>query len=298
MKCNNCGASLTSPTGGTLTICTFCKTYNGETALREEFLRRGEALYKDKKLLEALLSDFFAENPKLLKFLRLAVQDNIPLKIFELAKKNITEQKIQLASMVSYFAGEDINKARADEVVRILAFAAGLEEEVLEVLAVTDAKISSLHNPPTETNITFGGYIWRVLDVKEGRWLIITDNIIDQLRFDPRQNEWIKCELRIHLNGKFYDDSFKSHEKNRILSNNDTGDKIFLLSVGEAKKFFEDDDDRKATYKGDAVRWWLRSPCRYSLRAPIVDRDGNAGILGDYVTNGSGGVRPALWLNM
>lgn len=49
----------------------------GETALREEFVKRGESLYQDKRILGALVCDYFATDKKLLKILRLAVQEGI-----------------------------------------------------------------------------------------------------------------------------------------------------------------------------------------------------------------------------
>jgi hypothetical protein len=48
---------------------------------------------------------------------------------------------------------------------------------------------------------------------------------------------------------------------------------------------------------GSPSWWWLRSPAGISSAAAIVDDDGLVQVNGIFVF-GSGGVRPALWLNL
>lgn len=91
---------------------------------------------------------------------------------------------------------------------------------------------------------------------------------------------------------------------------NDTEDKVFLLSEKEADTLFSNDDERiaKATEyaeksgvyvnKEKAARWWLRSPGDDSDGAAVVYDDGWVIRFGDYVDDGSVGVRPALHLNL
>ena len=85
---------------------------------------------------------------------------------------------------------------------------------------------------------------------------------------------------------------------------NATTDKIFLLSITEAKKYFSSDDDRKALnstrYTGTYLSWWLRSPgdtyTDYDIyNAAYVKTDGSVSDYGYDVNYGSG-VRPALWV--
>ncbi|MCL1803933.1 MAG: DUF6273 domain-containing protein [Eubacteriaceae bacterium] len=107
--------------------------------------------------------------------------------------------------------------------------------------------------------IRFGGHDWRVLDVQNGRALLLSDKIIEK---KPYHNEyeyitWETCELRKYLNGEFYD-KFSEAEKSMItqttVANDDnlwfgisggnaTDDKIFLLSLEEADTYFGDSGD-------------------------------------------------------
>jgi hypothetical protein len=108
-----------------------------------------------------------------------------------------------------------------------------------------------------------------------------------------------------------------------------TTDKIFLLSLEEVDKYFGNSGDyankRRKDYKDGkfvtasdgwafsnnhnagrvanygsegACLWWLRSPGNYSLTAAYVYDDGRVYVRGGRVDYDSGGVRPALWLNL
>ncbi len=94
-------------------------------------------------------------------------------------------------------------------------------------------------------------------------------------------------------------------------------DKVFLLSITEAKKYFDSDEARRCaptayaiaqgawandSYKtadGDAVCWWwLRSPGTYQYDAACVGVGGAVYLLGDYVDLGDGCVRPTIWVSI
>jgi hypothetical protein len=78
-----------------------------------------------------------------------------------------------------------------------------------------------------------------------------------------------------------------------------TIDHIFLLSIDEAQTYFADNEARIARdAAGTASWWWLRSPGGGSGLAARVDGDGTLSVSGFSVGNDSGGVRPALWLNL
>ena len=110
----------------------------------------------------------------------------------------------------------------------------------------------------------------------------------------------------------------------------DTQDSIFLLSLEEVCKYFgdsrsklqnrgknqrywferkdENNSKRIARLQGKEWSWWwwLRSPGRVNVKAVyIFGTDGNIGIQGNNILKGNisdgkctGGVRPALWLNI
>ena len=106
---------------------------------------------------------------------------------------------------------------------------------------------------------SFGKYTWRVLEEKDGKMLIIADNIIEQRSYHCESAEitWEHSDMRKYLNSTFYK-SFKPDEQARILEteisdrdnpwtgtkcSNPTVDKIFLLSYDEVLKYFGDSGD-------------------------------------------------------
>jgi len=108
----------------------------------------------------------------------------------------------------------------------------------------------------------FGGLQWRILEVKDGTALIISEQIIARRAFHRRYIDitWEECSLRDYLNREFYNNKFTLEEKARILETRnsnppnpwygtkgcaDTIDKIFLLSIDEVVKYFGDSGDLK-----------------------------------------------------
>jgi hypothetical protein len=135
--------------------------------------------------------------------------------------------------------------------------------------------------------IPFGRYSWRVLDVVENRALIITEEIVEERRFDSSSNNWAGSEIRRYLNNEFYN-SFSADEKARIGGAND---KVFLLTKSEAVQYFSGDSDREL-----GAFWWLRSP-NSGINASTVSSNGSIKDK-DILVFSYGGVRPALWLKL
>ncbi len=176
--------------------------------------------------------------------------------------------------------------------------------------------------------------IWRVLAVESGRALLITDKLIDCVRYHETDTKvtWETCSLRRWMNSDFINKAFSSSEQMLIVTvtipnqksgifglkeGNSTSDKIFALSINEAKKYFHNDNDRKAAPTGYAKKqgcetsdnyslptgektgwWWLRSPGYDSCHAAIVKSNGNIYPDGSLVYLNVIAVRPALWLNL
>ena len=137
---------------------------------------------------------------------------------------------------------------------------------------------------------------------------------------------WETCTLRSWLNKDFYQSAFNATEKNKIqITNvknddnpeagtpggNDTEDKIFLLSIGEAQQYFSSNSERiccptqyakdkgcRTDNKG-ACSWVLRSPGVFRDFVSIVHADGNIYYFNDYsfAVKFNCGVRPALWIS-
>jgi len=182
--------------------------------------------------------------------------------------------------------------------------------------------------------IEFGGYEWRVLEVRDGNALILNENIIKRRAYnvDGYDTTWEYSSLRSYLNGEFYD-SFTQAERTRIVETrnanadnqwfgtaggSETADRIFLLSLEEVVQYFGDSgqlssrpsdnaiaiDDRFNSMRTAGERaghiswWWLRSPGHRSGSAANVGSGGTVNVMGFSVGTFSGGVRPAMWINL
>ena len=168
--------------------------------------------------------------------------------------------------------------------------------------------------------------MWRVLAVKNGRALLITDKLIDYVEYNEKfaHVTWETCTLRKWMNSDFISKAFSSSQQAQIatVSNQNpnnpkygtkggkaTQDRIFALSIDEAKKYFSSDADRKA-YTTDYAHekgydekdrsecWWLRSPGDNNYVAVYVRYDGGIYRDGSGVINFEVAVRPAFWLNL
>jgi len=108
--------------------------------------------------------------------------------------------------------------------------------------------------------IQFGSYEWRVLERKSDMALIITERLLMISHWHEKMEDihWEKCTLRAYLNGEFYN-SFSPTDKPRIVEvtnetpptcyaldgkkwqisgGGPTNDKVFLLSLDEALRYF------------------------------------------------------------
>jgi len=155
--------------------------------------------------------------------------------------------------------------------------------------SVVTEETEIIHSYSVGDIITFGDYDWRVLDVKDGKALIITEDIIEKRRFDSSSKKWDSCVLKEYLNNEFI------NKFNKAQINGD----IFLLSIDEVNKYFKNDKERIAKLEGEPYWWWLRSPGPIGANcAAYVCADGSVRVFGRCVDNDYGGVRPALWLKL
>lgn len=136
---------------------------------------------------------------------------------------------------------------------------------------------------------------WQVLKQEGNKALLISKFGLEECRFDEKTNVWADSEIRHWLNNEFLNSAFTEGEKVAILEtelqDEETTDKVFLLSREEAKTLFKCDEERRLN-----VWWWLRSPSRSQDLASGVYFDGS---LSRYDVNFDYGVaRPALWVNL
>ncbi|SDY51672.1 Ribosomal protein L7/L12 C-terminal domain-containing protein [Ruminococcaceae bacterium YAD3003] len=150
---------------------------------------------------------------------------------------------------------------------------------------------------------------WKVLE-RQGRMaLVITTDIVcnKQYHSDETNITWSECTLRKWLNSDFISECFTQVERDIIvpweLNNDDnpkfktpggvrTTDKVFLLSIDEARTLFADDQERALGF------WWLRSSGVDSTFAATVVRTGEVNPHGLCINSTSIGVRPALWIDL
>jgi hypothetical protein len=168
---------------------------------------------------------------------------------------------------------------------------------------------------------------WRVLEKDaDGNMLVVSRYALDCRRYHDSvgQVTWENCDLRKWLNSEFYSTAFNKTQKKKIkattienrdnadyntFGGNDTKDKVFLLSIDEAKTYLPSTVDRVclatnyAESQGTQLegvtktcRWWLRSPGSTLYSASYVKIDGFILQLGTPVSIEKLSVRPAMWV--
>ena len=135
---------------------------------------------------------------------------------------------------------------------------------------------------------------WIVLDVQDGKSLLISKNCLESAAFHQTNSKvtWESCSLRKWLNDNFWCDAFSKSEQGLVqtttvdndktqrdsdwntIGEPDTRDKVFLLSYAETATLFDTDMDRVCQLSDYAAAhekkwennnndrkcwWWLRS---------------------------------------
>ena len=170
---------------------------------------------------------------------------------------------------------------------------------------------------------------WLVLKNDGSKALLISKYALDcqQYNTSDRNVTWETCTLRKWLNGSFINSAFSVDEQKQILSTtvtpdystdpgNNTKDRVFLLSIAEAEKYFGSDSTRQCQgtvycYAQGAYKarngncwWWLRSLSsphsfnfdnRYAFYVFSHGKVSREGSSADYDRIA---VRPALWINL
>lgn len=177
---------------------------------------------------------------------------------------------------------------------------------------------------------------WIILDKTDDSMLIISKYALDQVKFNETLEDvtWENCTLRTWLNEEFLNMAFTADEQTRILDTaviaednpthgtdggNDTVDKLFLLSISEAKKYFDSDAERmcmptaytkmRTTVSSEngveGNCWWgLRSPgdlfqSHIAFVSPHGDIEEGEGYgYGSNVDSEIMTLRPAMWISL
>lgn len=170
---------------------------------------------------------------------------------------------------------------------------------------------------------------WRVLEIEGDKALIISKYVLDFQLYDVNYRDnsygftWETSTMREWLNKEFLNSCFSSAEKIAICTTelhaeeysdfyeyagNDTQDKVFLLSVTEAKRYFSSNEDRQCTLteyakskgidfdsESGVCAWWLRTPGSQNLEFANIAFDGR---FSHGLVEWPYGVRPAIWINL
>lgn len=173
--------------------------------------------------------------------------------------------------------------------------------------------------------------VWTVLEIKDGKALLISDKIIDckSVTDERKAVTWDVCYLREWLNGEFIDKAFTKEEQQIIAEvevinspkslygtdcGSNTKDKVYILSPEECLAYFPDKDSRgcvATTYAANAgcwvapdgvtaglSHWWLRSSGKTNFYQTLVYAGGDILLNGLNVTDPDTGVRPVLWIEI
>ena len=156
---------------------------------------------------------------------------------------------------------------------------------------------------------------WQIFEKHDDGALVISNDSIANTCYHDKDTSvtWETCYIRQWLNNDFYNRAFSDYEKAMIkdttLTNpnnpiygtpggNNTTDKLFLLSIDEAYKYFATDEARLLR---NGSWWWLRTPGATTATAIYVDNyNGELKLNGREFINHSGNsikkgdIRPAL----
>ena len=167
---------------------------------------------------------------------------------------------------------------------------------------------------------------WLVLEKTDNKVLVISKYALDCQRYNSslKNRTWESCSLRQWLNNNFFNIAFSDTEKTMIATTTvsadknpdfdinpgkSTKDKVFLLSIKEANKYFDSAWGRQChateyaesqglyvSNSNERCYWWLRSPGNSYNSAAVISDSGNTVNYGNPVST-LRGVRPAMWID-
>lgn len=149
---------------------------------------------------------------------------------------------------------------------------------------------------------------WIVLEKQSDKILLISRYCIATMPYNTERADvtWDKSSLRGYLNGDFIEEAFDDAEKSSLITENN--DKVALLSVADAKKYYEYDSWRVSTAtksaETDGARiengycwWWLLDKGASNNFASYVHFDGTVRENGFAVDYDLVAVRPIIWVS-
>jgi len=198
------------------------------------------------------------------------------------------------------------------------------EEEVEQLSQAQVGEVVALGRYDTDpVSIGTERLQWIVLQREGNTLMLITKEGIAGSIYHQKHTEvnWKHSDLCTFLNDTLCDDIFSKYEKEMLVDNPITQDRLSLLSVTEVEALFPDDTSRQlsitdvAKSKGTNINyatktnqwdvkdyrsswWWLRGDDKKSIFAPIVTEDGIVLTDEKYVNKPNGAVRPVVWVRV
>ncbi len=207
-----------------------------------------------------------------------------------------------------------------------------------------NANSQSLIESEVGDTVKFGAYEqygevddieWIVLDVRKDKLFLISKYVFIDEWFDwviegdskiktgnGRDVTWETSALREWLNDEFINTAFSEKEiamidtvkvtgdgnpKYNTDPGDDTYDKMYLLSIEEANRYFSSNSERMCGqtitsspygFYGNYMRWWLRTSGYVQSFTAFVDENGNIYEHGYGANSDTIGVRPAMWIDI
>ena len=164
---------------------------------------------------------------------------------------------------------------------------------------------------------------WIVAAEDDEKQLLVSRYVIDVVNYhtDGQILSWRDCTLRTWLNTEFITRAFSPSEAERFLTSRrtktknifygmeddpDCTDKVFLLSVEEAKQYLRTTDrigsrptpyaEEKGVFTQEYGLWWIRTPGEKFGQQAYVHAAGGITYDGCYQQRGQVGIRPAVWV--
>ena len=214
------------------------------------------------------------------------------------------------------------------------------EQAIIKKAKVGDIVYFGTYEQDNDTTNGKEDIEWLVLAKENNRILVVSDKALDCKPYNQswKYVTWETCSLRNWLNNDFINAAFTSEERAMIPMvtvsadknpkypytnpGEATKDKVFLLSIVEAEKYFASDEARMCvpteyaisngvftsdlfiTYTGESYTkcgkatcpWWLRSPGDGQNYATTVEVYKSIAI--PPVNSDSNAVRPAMWISI
>lgn len=192
-----------------------------------------------------------------------------------------------------------------------------------EMLAIGDKVYFGQYEQDNNLDNGSEDIVWRILAIEDGRALLLSEYLINADRFEDynvKYTNWETGKIRTWLNENFIQGAFSPEEQSSIAetlckagdkyrNENDTIDKVFLLSLEEVEQYIPLRNDRCAlatTYTSHIEyfneelngysSWWLRSGTDGQYASAVT----NEGFISERQVEKKGlaGIRPAIWYDI